>query len=89
MAETTTGGRYRVGGKLVDAEGKELKAQAVGVKKEEATDDSLAGVDFASAAARTAAEEAGLTADDFSGATASSADGFTKPDVMALIEARG
>lgn len=49
---------------------------------------SLDGVQFASSAARTAAEEAGMVAADFAGRKGSSPDGFTKPDVVALIEAQ-
>lgn len=48
----------------------------------------LEGVRFASAQARTAAEEGALVAADFEGRKASSTDGFTKPDVMALIESQ-
>jgi hypothetical protein len=49
---------------------------------------TLDGVDFASEAAREAAMEAGLLSDAFKGAAPSSANGYTKPDVQALIEAR-
>lgn len=88
MAETTAGGRYRVNGVLVDAEGKPVKdsdEQRVGAE----SGDALSGVDFASDAARDAAQSAGLTAADFKGASASGANGYTKPDVQAIVDARG
>lgn len=85
---------YRPGRRNVS----EAHAKELGLDKSAETDavtdggesgGSLEGVQFASAAARTAAEEAGLTAADFEGQKGSGADGFTKPDVTALIEARG
>lgn len=92
MFDETPGGRFRVGGKLVNAEGEPLKGAAAEVDTQEestnGTSDLLDGVQFASAAAHTAAEEAGMTAADFAGKKGSSADGFTKPDVMALIESQ-
>lgn len=47
---------------------------------------SLEGVDFASEAAREAAVAGGLTADAFAGYPPSSPNGYTKPDVQALVE---
>jgi hypothetical protein len=44
---------------------------------------------FASAAAKEAAEAAGLTVRDFEGHTPSGAKGFTKADVEAMTEVRG
>ena len=48
---------------------------------------SLDSVDFASEPAREAARAAGLTAADFAEVKPSSAGGYTKPDVQALIDA--
>lgn len=48
------------------------------------TAGALDGIDFASAAARGAAEDAGLTAADFKRAKASSDNGFTAADVRGL-----
>lgn len=48
---------------------------------------SLDSVDFASEAAREAARAAGLTAADFAEVKPSSAGGYTKPDVQAILDA--
>jgi hypothetical protein len=81
---------YRAGTREIsDAHAKELGL--LKSDKPAATGDdggTLDGVDFASEAAREAAQEAGLTASDFKGASPSSANGFTKPDVTALAEAK-
>lgn len=87
MAETIPGGRYKVGDEWQNANGEKIDGPS-GATSEGDSADLLDGVQFASAAARTAAEEAGMTAADFAGKKGSSTDGFTKPDVMALIEAQ-
>jgi hypothetical protein len=91
MAETIPGGRYRVRGKLVDANGKPVKdgAKLAESKASDSGQGSLDGVDFASEAAREAAQDAGLSAGDFKGASPSSPNGYTKPDVQAIVEASG
>lgn len=86
MAETVEGGRYRVGDQWQNANGKEVSGPSGASAPE--TGDALDGVDFASEAAREAAMEAELSSDAFKGASPSSANGYTKPDVQALIEAK-
>lgn len=50
--------------------------------------DPLDGVEFASPAARTVAEEAGLTAAAFKGAQPSSERGFTADDVREILASK-
>lgn len=50
-------------------------------------DDSLDAVEFASQAARDAAEEADLTAEDFKRQEQSSDNGFIKADVERIVAA--
>jgi hypothetical protein len=52
------------------------------------TASTIEGVTFASEAARDAAVSAGLTAADFTGAQATGKEGFTKPDVTAIVTAK-
>jgi hypothetical protein len=76
------------GVEVPDSLAKKLGASKDGTSTDTGTGSaSLSSVDFASEAAREAAQEAGLTAGDFEDATPSSANGFTKPDVQAIIDA--
>lgn len=80
---------YRAGTREIpDAHAKELgllKSESEG----QSSGDTLSGVDFASEAAREVAQEAKLTAADFKGASPSSPNGYTKPDVQAIVDAKG
>lgn len=87
--ETIPGGRYRVNGVLVNAEGEPLKGEAAKEPEREPEGGSLDGVDFASEAAREAAQEASLWSGDFKDAKPSSPNGFTKPDVQTIVDAQG
>lgn len=94
MAEAQReGGVYNVGStkepRYADASGKETDAPSQKERAEADVGGTLDGVEFASDEARAAAEEAGFTAADFRDAKASGAGGFTKPDVRALIDAKG
>lgn len=82
---------YRPGRRQVsDAHARELNLVSVQAETQpNTTAGTLDGIDFASDAAREAATEAGLTAEAFKGASPSSQNGYTKPDVQALIDARG
>jgi hypothetical protein len=86
----TDGTLYRAGKNVKVPDGFAEWASGASIVAPAAADSggSLDGVDFASEAAREAAQQAGLTADAFKGSTASSPNGYTKPDVQALVEKR-
>lgn len=65
----------------------ELEAEAEIEPASPEQPNALAGVDFASAEAAELAIEEGLTAEDFEGRTPDSDEGFTLPDVEAVLAA--
>jgi hypothetical protein len=97
MAETQKGGAYMVDGKIVDANGVEVKLTSKG-RTDSATGDAppapaaptvyVEGVTFGSDAAGQTAKEAGLTAEDFKGYTPSGQEGYTKPDVAKVLASK-
>jgi hypothetical protein len=93
MAEIQRGGAYRVDGKIVDANGKEVQLKAATTDTAKGTESPppvvyVEGVQFGSDAAGQAAKDAGLTAADFDGYKASGLEGYTKPDVAKVIASK-